>query len=137
MSKYINVNKVSEYGKKHGFVDYGYLANYEVDNMILANNMGERLFDQLEVESGQIFKYYDVEGKEVDSDGHLDFEHDELVEVCQWFIINYSSAKRLQVYNELVFYDIELDIYVWGVTHCGTGWDYVLTDVPLPVKEDN
>ena len=24
-----------------------------------------------------------------------------------------------------------LDLYIWGVTHYGTGWDYVLTNINL------
>lgn len=24
-----------------------------------------------------------------------------------------------------------MDIYLWGITHFGTSWDYVLTDIEL------
>ena len=27
--------------------------------------------------------------------------------------------------DEPVFYDAELGLYVWGITHFGTSWDYV------------
>jgi hypothetical protein len=30
-----------------------------------------------------------------------------------------------------VFYNEKLDIYVWGITHFGTAWDYVLTDIKI------
>lgn len=53
-------------------------------------------------------------------------------EIFQYFIISSSGAEILEEYtDEIVFYNAELDMYVWGVTHCGTGWDYVLTDIKL------
>ena len=33
--------------------------------------------------------------------------------------------------DEILFYNETLDMYVWGVTHCGTSWNYVLTDIKL------
>ena len=119
MSKYINMEKVSDYGKENNRIDYGYLAKQEVDNMILANQFEQRLYDDLlELESGYLY----TEDAEYE---------DEMVDIYQWYIIDGRSAKRLEKYDELVFYDTELDIYVWGITHWGTGWDYVLTDVEI------
>jgi hypothetical protein len=28
-------------------------------------------------------------------------------------------------------------MYIWGVTHYGTSWDYVLTDIKIELDEDN
>ena len=33
--------------------------------------------------------------------------------------------------DEIVYYHEEMDMYVWGITHFGTSWDYVLTDIEL------
>lgn len=33
--------------------------------------------------------------------------------------------------DELVFYNEDLNLYLWGITHFGTAWDHVLTDVKL------
>ena len=53
-------------------------------------------------------------------------------EIFQYFIISDNGANILKDYtNEIVFYNEALDMYVWGVTHCGTAWDYVLTDIKL------
>ena len=50
----------------------------------------------------------------------------------QYFIISNNGAEILKDYtNEIVFYNEALDMYVWGVTHWGTSWDYVLTDIRL------
>lgn len=48
------------------------------------------------------------------------------LDIFQYFIINYQDAERIATYtNEIVYYNEELDLYILGVTHCGTGWDYV------------
>lgn len=56
-------------------------------------------------------------------------------EIYQYYIISDSGASILcELTNETVFYNEELDMYVWGVCHCGTAWDYVLTDIPVNVE---
>ncbi len=58
-------------------------------------------------------------------------------EIFQFFIISDNGAEILKDYtNEIVFYNESLDMYVWGVTHWGTSWDYVLTDIRLNCGEE-
>ena len=58
-------------------------------------------------------------------------------EIFQYFIISDNGAEILKNYtNEIVFYNETLDMYVWGVTHCGRSWDYVLTDIRLDCGEE-
>lgn len=59
-------------------------------------------------------------------------------EIYQYFIISENGVNILQEYtNDPVYYIDTLDMYIWGVTHWGTLWDYVLTDVKLDwMKED-
>ena len=53
-------------------------------------------------------------------------------DVFQWYIVDYSGAELLKrETNEIVYYNEELDLYLWGVTHYGTAWDYVLTDIKI------
>lgn len=53
-------------------------------------------------------------------------DEDSYEEIYQYFIISESDAERLSEYtNEIVFYNEDLNIYILGVTHCGTAWDYV------------
>ena len=53
-------------------------------------------------------------------------------EVFQWFIIDDWGARLLQQEtNEIVYYNETLDMYLWGVTHYGTSWDYVLTSIAI------
>lgn len=58
-------------------------------------------------------------------------------EVFQYYIISDSGANLLEHWtNEIVWYNEELDMYVWGVTHWGTSWDYVLTDIVINAEEE-
>jgi cell division septum initiation protein DivIVA len=55
-------------------------------------------------------------------------------EIFQYYIVSNNGAEILKDAGEIVFYNDVLDMYVWGVTHWGTSWDYVLTDIKI-VKE--
>lgn len=59
----------------------------------------------------------------------LEEEQDSYTEIFQCYIVSDTGAAILKEINEIVFYNKELDMYVWGVTHLGTSWDYVLTDI--------
>lgn len=58
-----------------------------------------------------------------------DLENEYEPEIFQYYIVTSNGAEILKEANEIVFYNEELDMYVWGVTHWGTSWDYVLTDI--------
>lgn len=61
----------------------------------------------------------------------LESEQDDEPEVFQWYIVDDLGARLLQDINEIVYYNETLDMYLWGVTHWGTSWDYVLTDIKI------
>ena len=65
-----------------------------------------------------------------DNISDLEAEQDKQPEVFQFFIVSDSGAEILKEAGEIVFYNETLDMYIWGVTHWGTSWDYVLTDIP-------
>ena len=114
--EYFYGNKVSDYGLKNGYVDYGTLGKTiggVLNNGIISNT--------------QDIGYWDVvNGSEYDEDT------DSYAEIFQYYIISGNGAEILQLFtDEIVFYNEELDMYVWGVTHFGTGWDYVLTDIAI------
>jgi len=57
-------------------------------------------------------------------------------EIFQYYIISDQGADLLKDYtNEIVFYNEHLDMYVWGVTHWGTSWDYVLSDIKIELDD--
>lgn len=67
----------------------------------------------------------------------LEEEQDYYPDIFQYYIVDYNGAEILKEINEIVFYNEELDMYVWGVTHFGTSWSYVLTDIKCNVPYEN
>lgn len=111
--------EVSEYGLKNGRLDYRTLAQM-VGDMILANELFGRTFEEWELENGTDY----------------DEETDEYTEFFQYYIISARGAEVLEAHtDEAVYYNNELDLYMWGIDHWGTSWDYVLTDVELVEAE--
>lgn len=67
----------------------------------------------------------------------LEREQDEQREIFQYYIISDNGADIIKNYtNDPLYYLPVLNCYVWGVTHWGTSWDYVLTDCKLELEED-
>ena len=52
-------------------------------------------------------------------------------EIYQYYIVSDNALWYLERMNQIVFYSEKLDCYIWGVTHWGTSWDYVLTNLTL------
>jgi len=106
--------EVSEYGIENGYVDYACLAS--CFDAVLCNAMGSRYGETMEL----------VHGTDYDE------ENDSYYDVYQYFIIDNQGYELLKEYtDEIIYYDSELNVYVWGVTHYGTSWRYVLTDIKL------
>lgn len=124
--KYFCGNEISNYGKEHGFLDYDTFSR--AFDHILNNSI---------FEFGQSIGY----GWELVNGLDFDYEEEEIIEepeVFQWYIVSDSGAQIIQDYtNEILYYHDELDIYLWGVTHWGTEWDYVLTDIPCNCGYDS
>lgn len=63
-------------------------------------------------------------------------EMDRQPDIYQYYIISDSGADIIKHYtNDPLYYIDFLGCYVWGVTHFGTSWSYVLTDVILEIEE--
>lgn len=106
--------KVSEYGVENGYLDYRTLSQI-VGDMVLNNAIVPYIGH---------YEWELVNGYEEDEDGWY--------EVYQYYIISDAGFRFLEDYtDEIVYYHEELDMYVWGITHFGTSWDYVLTDIKL------
>lgn len=114
-------HKVSDYALENGYLDYLTLSKI-VGDCVLNNN---------------IFEYVGYENWELES-GLEESEDGYFYDVYQYYIITYNGARLLGEFtDELVFYNEELDMYLWGITHFGTSWDYVLTDIKLRVHLQN
>lgn len=117
-------HKVSQYGLENGYLDY-YTLSEIVGDMVLANQLiRETNYYDWDVVSGY------------GGPDYLDVETDEMgdTEIYQYYIISDSGAQFLTEHtDEIVFYNEKLDLYLWGITHFGTSWDYVLTDIKLRI----
>lgn len=164
-SQYFYGNKISDYGLENGYVDYRTLAKAfdavlandlmsqtegvigwwemesgETDNseeIELRQERIEELETELlttedEEESAKIQNLIDEEEREIS----LLEDEQEPDEVFQWFIVDDNGARILKEFNEIVYYNQELDLYLWGVTHFGTSWDYVLTNIKIELSEE-
>lgn len=154
--KYYYGNVISEYGLEHGRVDYATLS--KCFDAVLNNDIMSLTYDigSWEQVSGIIDNTDEIEELEEKRDEleeqnenspsqileneineineqieELEREQDDEPEVFQWFIVDNWGARLLQKINEIVYYNEKLDMYLWGVTHCGTSWDYVLTNIKI------
>ena len=151
--EYFYGNKISDYGIEHGRVDYATLA--KAFDAVLNNEIIQKTYEigYWEQESGFVDNSEEIEALQEDiSELMLDNENDEHTEeieelqdkineleeeqensynaeIYQYYIVDDRGAEILKEINEIVFYNEEFDMYVWGVTHFGTSWSYVLTDI--------
>ena len=159
-SKYFCGNEISPYGIEHHRVDYLTLAksfdcvmaneimkagNYEdweqengfIDNSEEIDELREKIDELTDEITDETTPEQDEETsakiRELEEQiEELENEQDYPPEIFQYFIISSQGAEILEYYtDEIVFYNRELDLYVWGVTHWGTSWDYVLTDIVI------
>ena len=163
-SDYFYGNKISNYGIQNGFVDYATLAksfdcvlNNTIPNIPEFWDYTEQLSGMIDNSENiaemeeQINNAYnamkesedpkviaeierDIEGMQRAIE-ELEEEENEQPDIYQWYIVSESGADILQECNEIVFYNSEMDLYLWGVTHYGTSWDYVLTNIKCNTGE--
>lgn len=155
--KYYYGNHISEYGLENGYVDYATLSKcfdavLNNDIMSLTYDIGaweqvsgiidntdeieelEEKRDELELENeSNQSQITENEINEINEQiEELENEQDDGPEVFQWFIVDDWGARLLQQEtNEIVYYNETLDMYLWGVTHYGTCWGYVLTSIKI------
>ena len=122
--------KVSTYGLSKGYLDYQALAGI-VGDVILNNTLMTLEDFYWELETGQDHYGCDIDGNECDPDSDECYGITP-IEVYQTYIISEEGYRFLRDHtDEIVYYCEELDIYLWGITHFGTSWDYVLTNIEL------
>lgn len=113
MYRYIHRDDLNSYEIDNKRLSY-YNLFYKDEGLILCNNIAND-WDELEVMNGD--------------------EYGE--EIYQYYIINDDTANRLiDNTNEIILYHNRLDLYILGVCHYGTSWQYVLTDFELIETED-
>lgn len=105
--------EVSQYGLENGYLDYRTLSKI-VGDCILNNNVRSETMEDWEMINGEFTSM-----------------------VFQDYIISEQGYEVLaELTDEYVFYNEKLNMYIWGITHYGTSWDYVLTNVKLLGEDD-
>lgn len=146
MEKTYYGNPISQYGLEQGYVDYACFT--KAFQHVLCNNIteiDEYLFDN--IVSGDCYYeiYYDTlnnceiskeEYEACEEPAQIEIE-EHYAEIFQYYIVSANAVDILKENNEIVFYSDKLDVYVWGVTHWGTSWDYVLTNIKIDNEEEN
>lgn len=142
--KYFYGNEISEYGVKNNRVDYRALA--KSFDAVLCNDITKLFYSTIngeyiepEIINGHYYYYENENGDILSPFAWDDLNDDEKNtfdemenEIFQYYIVNAAGYRILSDYtNEIIFYIEALDMYIWGVTHYGTGWDYVLTDIKI------
>lgn len=108
--------KVDSSSIEKGYLNYYTLAK-TFDTVLCNNivNIDEYLFDN--VINGNL--YYQE-------------EFEEMKEIYQFYIIDDYGKEILENYtNEIILYSDLIDCYIWGVTHFGTPWTSVFTDIKI------
>lgn len=101
--------KVSDYGLENGYLDYQTLAQI-VGDCILNNYVRAETMEDWEIISGDL--------------GESDIYQDYIISEQGYNILS-------ELTGELVFYNEKLNMYIWAISHFGTAWSHVLTDVKL------
>lgn len=148
-------NEASDYAKENGYLDYATFAKafdavmnnsimentceigyWEQENGIIDNSEEiEELEEQIEDLEEGFEEYTDIQEKidELKEEQEQSYNQD----IFQYYIVSDQGAEMIKQYTEdPLFYNETLDMYVWGITHYGTAWSYVLTDVKLNCKEE-
>lgn len=150
--KYFYGYEISGYGVENNKVDYRTFA--QTFNHILNNNIMEELqdrgfyFDKISggIDNSELIEEIEKqieELEEMELDETIEKQLEELEEqieelreeeentpdIFQFYIVD--DIRFLEMNNEIIYYCENLDLYIWCVTHYGTSWDYVLTDIKI------
>lgn len=128
LKMYVKKEDLNEYEKEHNKISFKRLVNKLFTDMILCNDITKLFYSEI---GG---KYTEPQIK-IGTD--YDEETEEQIDVYQYFIVDFSNwtYELITKYKEqfgkefILYYIKELNLYILGVTHFGTGWDYVLTDI--------
>ena len=126
---YVKNEDLNEYEKKHNKISFKRLVNKLFTDSILCNDITKLFYNEI---GG---KYCEPQ---IELGANYDEENDCYIDIYQHYIVDFEVWKYeniFQKYSEqlgkefILYYIDELDLYILGVTHFGTSWDYVLTDI--------
>ena len=128
--------KMGSYEKEQGWASYRTIVNQFIGDLVLCNNIidvDSSVYDNMDIQE----RYFDENDNEITEEEY--FENDNAYcdnsccDIYQYYLCNLSPYAKEQCKNAglLLSYSDKLDCDVLCVTHWGTSWDYVLTNVRL------
>ena len=133
MNEYVHNNKyffdkeITSEEFEVGYINYRTLASAFYH--ILCNDITKLFYASINGE---------CEIPELVNGSDYDEEKDEWNDIYQYYIISDHGYEILSEYtDEIIYYLPSLDIYIWGVTHFGTPWDGIFTNIKIELKEAN
>ena len=126
-------NGIGYWNQENGIID----NSDEIEELENKISDTEEKMEELDEKSND-YKVLESEIDEMQSRiDELQNQQDYPPEVFQWYIVDGNGADIIKEYtDDPLYYNEALDMYLWGVTHYGTSWDYVLTDVKLNCGDD-
>ena len=118
-------NKKGAYYMDSNYINYLTLVRFLFTDTILCNNIMNVNENYLccQLECGN-------------DDEEVDFYQYYIVNIDNWRFkqyVSYCEAKGIEPLT--VYYLDELDLYILGVSHFGTAWNYVPTNIQIDKKE--
>ena len=116
-------NKKDAYYMDSNYINYSALVNFLFTDMILCNNI-------LNVNDNYLYCQL-----ECGNDEDADFYQYYIVNIDTWRFeqyVNYCETKGIETLT--VYYLDNLDIYILAVSHFGTAWNYVSTNIQIDRK---
>ena len=159
--KYYYGNPVSDYGMEHNRVDYETFAKafnhvycdfealqaasnydfepvngnelyYELDGKTYTPEEMETKKEELEAHLQELEEMEDASEEKASVENDLEeLQEEKYYDIFQYYIVPENAVEILEENNEIVLYSDTLNLYIWGVTHYGTAWSYVLTDIEI------
>lgn len=122
---YVNMEDLNEEEKRRNKISYRRLINRISSNIWLFNNAPKLSEYDFEFEIGNDY----------------DEETDEYTEFYQYYLIDINSymiekLQKLKCNDIVIAWSDTLEEYVLLVDHCGTSWDYVMTDIEPTENSD-
>lgn len=123
-SKYFYGVEISEEEINNGYINYRTLA--KSFDAILCNDITKLFFTEINGTYQEAELYNGTDYNE---------EEECYYDIYQYYIINNNGVDILETNtDEIIYYLSELDIYVWGVTHFGTPWNGVNTNIKIKLE---
>ena len=123
-SRYFYGVEITEEEIQNGYINYRTLA--KSFDAILCNDITKLFFTEINgtYQEAELYNGTDY-----------DEEEDYYYDIFQYYIIDNNGVDILETNtDEIIYYLPELDIYIWGVTHFGTPWNGVNTNIKINLE---